>query len=183
MIVTVVVPVRVTHLSNHHIHYCVLSPISTLTDDCCVFHPNVLVSFSSIPFPETIEIRNKRLLLHCCITHCAERVVENSSVTQHYGCRCVKQCGVIAQSSVLRILCVRDMKYCFFSLHSKEELEHFADKHHGHNLTVYMTSFMRQESIVFDYPIVIVDYHCNYGYATPQYSPGCAGSVVQPLLI
>ena len=73
-----------------------------------------LASFPRIPFPETDEIPNRRLLslllrsLHwtCHMT---------SSVAKHYGCKRVKHCGVIGNglSKTYRDFFVKNMNCCF----------------------------------------------------------------------
>ena len=62
--------------------------------NAALLHPEVLVSFPRLPFPETIKWRIRGL---CRAQNSrAERVIMKSSVAKHYGCKQAKNCGLIA---------------------------------------------------------------------------------------
>ena len=82
-----------------------------------LFHPtSLLVSYPRRYYFGKLLKFQITAFFHCCFARCAERVVVNSCVAKHYGCKRARHRGLIANGRSQANpdnSCVRNMNGCF----------------------------------------------------------------------
>ena len=86
--------------------------------DCCAFVPTICGKLHKNSISRNYKITNKRLLVGMKV------LMQKSSVAKHYGCKCMRHCGLIANGhgqADRDFSCVRNTVYMLLlhSLHSK----------------------------------------------------------------